>query len=55
MKTKISKAQAYIWEAKERLSAELLKLPANKRTAYIIKHTKSTVEAIKKNGKQAKV
>ena len=48
MATKESKAQLAVWEAKERLSEELLKLPVKERIPYIIEKTRVTVEALKK-------
>jgi hypothetical protein len=54
MKTKVSKAQTEVWDAKERLSAELLKLPVSKRIPYIVKQTKSVVTALKRKRKLPK-
>ena len=48
MKTKTAKTQLEVWEAKERLSLELLRLPESKRIDYIIKKAKPVMDALKK-------
>lgn len=51
MKIKTTKAQLSVWETKERLSAELLKLPENERVAYIIRKAKPAIDALKREKK----
>jgi len=55
MKSKTSNVQLNVWDAKERLSEELLKLPLAKRVSYIIGSTKDTVKDIKRKRKLNKI
>jgi hypothetical protein len=55
MTSKTPKVQLTVWDAKERLSEELLKLPMGKRVAYIIGSTRDIVKDIKRKRKLNKV
>ena len=55
MKAKISKAQIEVWEWKENLSKELLKIPKNERLKHIREKVKKTVERIRSKKKKSLV
>ena len=51
---KESKTMLEVWEAKERVSAQLLKMSPDERKAWIIQRNKKTVERLKGTKEKAR-
>jgi len=49
-----SKTQLEVWEVKERLSREIMKLPKGKRIDYIISQAKPAMDELKKKRAERK-